>query len=122
MASIWKLGTVDIYVSGDSSEGDVKLAKHTVLDATGTSVYHYFGSGAEERSLQATIFTETNKDALIALRDAGTTVALTSDQGSEGNYKIQGISFRRMPAVKVDVAGVATDATVYTAEISLLKV
>ncbi|MFA5572511.1 MAG: hypothetical protein WDA42_05345 [Candidatus Bathyarchaeia archaeon] len=123
MASIWKIDNIDVYVSGYESEGDVKLSKHTVLNATNSSVLHYFGSGAEEVSLQAIVFTETNRESLESLRNAGTTVTLTSDQGSEGSYKIQSISFSRMESVcRVTVPGIADDATVYNTRISLVKV
>lgn len=121
MASIWKLGTADIYVSEYGAEGDVKLSKHTVLDATGTSVLHYFGSGAEEVSLEALVFTEATKTTLESYRDNGTSVALTSDLGAEGNYKISSMDFTRQNVSKVIVPGIAETATVYRTRINLIK-
>lgn len=121
MASIWSLGGVDIYVSDYSSEGDVKISEHVVLDAESSSVYHYFGSAAEKVSIQGHVFTETDRNSLESKRDGGDTVALVSDQGSEGNYKILSAEFNRLQSCKIVVPGVAEDTTAYRANIRLSK-
>ena len=122
MASLWSVGSVDIYVNDDKSEASVNLAKIEVLDATGSSVLHYFGTGTEERSVSGWMFGESDKGTLEGYRDNGTTVTLTSDQGNEGSFIVKDASFSRYgPVVRVSVPGVSTSATVYKVKVDLLK-
>src|SRR5574341_1933914 len=95
MASIWKLGSIDVYVGQHDSKGDVKLAKITPLASAGTSVLHYFGSGAEEVSIGGWIFSASNKATVEGYRDNGTTISLTSEQGNEGNFKINDLELKK---------------------------
>lgn len=123
MASIWKIGTVDIYVDAHTIEKDVKIAKLTPLDSVGTSTLHFFGSGAEEISVGGKVFSETNVAAIETYANAGTTVALTSEQGNEGNYKIQSFSAKKYgPFVSLSLTGYAEDDTIYDFQMKLLKV
>jgi hypothetical protein len=122
MASIWKIGSVDVYVTGHNESGDIKLAKITPLDSTGSSVLHYFGSGGQEVSVDGWLFSEANKSSLRTYRDNGTTITLTSDQGSEGSYKIQSIEFKKYgPYVKLSLTGYSTTATIYKFQAKLVE-
>lgn len=120
MASIWKIGSVDVYIDGYDTDGDVKLAKLTPLDATSSSELHFFGSGSEEVGLAGHVFTESNKSSLETLRDNGTSFTLTSDQGNEGTFKFTSLKLDRVNAVKVSLAGVSEDATVYRLRASIV--
>lgn len=123
MASIWNLEGVDIYVTGHDEGGDVKLAKLTVLDANNSSTLHFFGSGAEEVSVDGWIFTDANKNAIETFRNAGTTVTLTSDQGNEGDFMIQEFKTKKFgPFVSLQLPGYdPDDTTIYKFSIKLIK-
>ncbi len=121
MDSMWKIGSVDVYVDGYQTEAPKQEAEHIVLDATGSSELHFFGSGTEKVTLEGFVFTETNKSTLEGYRDNNTTLTLTSDQGSEGSFKID-IRFIRYRACKVNVPGVSSTATVYRFQATLKKV
>lgn len=124
MASIWNINGVDVYTTGHDESGDVKLAKITVLDANNTSVLHFFGSGAEEVSIEGWIFTEANKNSVEGFRNTGTTVSLTSDQGSEGNFIIQDFKTKKFgPFVSLQLPGYdPDDTTIYKFSAKLIKV
>lgn len=124
MASIWSLGGTDVYVNKHEMKGDVKLAKLTPLDSTNSSTLHFFGSGAEEVEIAGWIFSEANVSAIETLRNAGTTAALVSDQGSEGNYKILSCDFSKFgPVVKLSLTGYdPDDTTCYKFSAKLIKV
>jgi hypothetical protein len=123
MASIWKLGSVDVYVLGHDESGDTKLAKLTVLDANATSVLHFFGSGAEEVSVDGWIFTDANKNTIEGYRNTGATIVLTSDQGSEGNFVIQDFKTKKFgPFVSLQLPGYdPDDTTIYKFTAKLIK-
>src|SRR5574341_1328600 len=92
--------------SQHDSKGDVKLAKITPLASAGTSVLHYFGSGAEEVSIGGWIFSESNKATVEGYRDNGTTISLTSEQGNEGNFKINDLELKKYgPFVRLSLTG-----------------
>lgn len=124
MASIWRIGGVDIYVTDHQIKGDVKLAKLTPLDSVASSTLHYFGSGAEEVSLKGWLFSEANLTSVESFRNNGTTVALVSDQGSEGNYKIESFDVEKFgPFVRLSLTGYdPEDTTIYTFQAKLIKV
>jgi len=122
MASTWKLGSVDAYTSDYQSEGDVNIAKLTPLDANNSSSVQFFGAGSEAVKITCWIFGETNKGALETYRNAGTSITLTSDQGNEGSFKIMSLSFKRVDAISVNISGITSTATVYKAQVQLVKV
>lgn len=104
MASIWKLGSIDVYVTQHDSKGEVKMAKITPLASNGTSVLHFFGSGSEEVNISGWLFTEANKASIETYRNAGTTITLTSDQGNEGSFKIMDFEVKKFgPFVRLSL-------------------
>lgn len=124
MASLWRIGSVDIYALGHDPSTDIKLAKLTVLDANATSVVHFFGSGAEERSLSGWIFSEANVDAVQVYANAGTTIALTSNRGNEGNFIIQEFQVKEFgPYMTLQLPGHASEGVaIYKFSAKLIKV
>lgn len=126
MASLWSLGGTDIFVTGHSKKADIKLAKLTPLDSSNSSTLHFFGVGAEELTVKGKIFSETNVNALKTAYNAGTTVALVSHRGSEGNYKIKDASFDEFgPFAKLSLTGYADEpdeVSIYNFSIELIKV
>jgi hypothetical protein len=122
LSSIWKLGSVDVYVLKHKESGDVKLAKITPLNYTASSVLHYFGSGAQETTIDGWLFTDAHKATIQGYRDNQTTISLTSDQGNEGNFVIQTFDTDKYgPFVKLSLAGYSTTATIYKFQAKLIK-
>lgn len=122
MASLWKIGSVDVYINSDDESGDPKIAELTPLGSSASSVIHFFGSAAPKVSVKGWVFSEANKLALKVYESAGTTIQLTSDQGNVGNYIIQKISFDRFNTVKLLLAGYAQSDTAYKFQASLIKI
>jgi hypothetical protein len=125
MASLWTLGGTDLYVSAHASKSDIKLAKLTPLDSSNSSTLHFFGSGAKEISIKGLIASDTNKDAIETAYNAGTTVALTSHRGSEGNFKIKEASFNERGFVRLSLPGYPDEpdeVSLYDFQIELIKV
>lgn len=123
MASIWSIGSVDIYVTGRQNQSDVKMAKITVLDADGSSNLHFFGSGAREITVRGWLFSESNKTTLENYAEDNTSVTLTTDSGSAGSFKIQDLKLDQYgPFVKLSVPGYAEDDTIYNVNCKLIKV
>jgi hypothetical protein len=124
MASLWKIEDVDVYVTGHDPAGDVKLAELVTLDSVGTSTVHFFGSGAEKRSVNGWIFSETNVDTIRGYRDNGTTVSLTSNRGDEGDYIIQECNFKEFgPFVRLSLTGYdPTSTSIYQFQAKFIKV
>ena len=122
MASIWKLGGVDIYVNAENDGGEIRIAELIPLDSQGTSILHGFGTGTDTISIGGKVFTETNKNTLRGFKTAQSGVALVSDQGTVGTFIITQWSLKRVDAKKVFIPGVAEDATVYDFDFTLKKV
>lgn len=124
MASIWSIEGIDLYVGGHDEGGDVKLAKLTVLDANNTSTLHFFGSGAEEVSVDGWIFTDANKNSMEGFRNTGATVTLTSDQGNEGDFIMQEFKTKKFgPFVDLQLPGYDPDnTTIYKFSAKLIKI
>lgn len=126
MSSLWKVGTIDIYVLKHTKKADIKLAKLTTLDSSDSSVIHFFGTGAKEISLKGKVFDETNFAAIEAYYNAGTTIAVTSHRGDEGDFIIKDASFDEYgPFVKLSLPGYATDpedVSIYEFSLDLIKV
>lgn len=94
----WSLAGVTIHVDEDSDSNEPVLGEIQVLEATGTTL-HYAGAKSENRSLRFWVEGESNHNALEAAAKADSNVALVSDLGAEGNYRIRKLSMRRQHAV-----------------------
>lgn len=94
----WSLATVTIYPGdeGDAVSVEAKYAIQEVLDATAETI-SWYGAGSERRALRFVLLDDTT--GLSTLKTAVATdanVNLTSDQGSQGNYRIMRLRAARI--------------------------
>lgn len=90
----WTLGGERIYVEEDT--GWVLTPRYgeiDILDSTQT-ILHYAGLPSKKRTITFVVFSGYH-DNIIPLLD-GTSKALVSDQGSEGNVYIKDVSAERL--------------------------
>ena len=112
MASLWKWGSVDIYVEEQNRVRPIKRAELSVLDAT-ASTYHFFGAASRRNRLTCIVIGDANMISMDADAIADTTRTLTSDQGSLGSFKIDGdIEADRIRMAGAFIDGVSYDNTV----------
>jgi hypothetical protein len=95
----WTLAGVTIYVDDDDDDGAEPLyGQIQVLEAT-TTTLHYAGAKSRVRRLRFWIETEGSLNTLRSATEADANVALVSDLGAEGNYRIMKLTSRRRHAV-----------------------
>ena len=96
----WTLGGVQISPqdNGDKRVYGSLYALQNVLDATVTTK-SFYGAESEKRSLDFVLFENSNGgtglSTLATARATDANVALVSDQGAEGNYRILTLSAAR---------------------------
>lgn len=85
---LWSLGGIGIYVDDDTGDGaEAIYGQIQILGAVGTTL-HYAGAKDHIRTIKFHVYTEADWDQLTAAADADANVALVSDQGAQGNYRI----------------------------------
>lgn len=95
----WTLNGVTIHVDDDDDDGaEAIYGQIQVLEAT-TTTLHYAGAKSRVRRLRFWIETEANLNNLRSATEADSSVALVSDQGAEGDYRILKLTSRRRHAV-----------------------
>jgi len=99
----WTLGGVTIHPPDGGFEDDIEglYARQHVLDATSDTVSFYGGGNAMNPMTFALDEDANGGTGLSTLKTAtinGTSVALVSDQGAEGNFKIVSLNARRRMA------------------------
>lgn len=94
----WTLAGVTIYPDDDDQTNEPIYGEIQVLEATDTTL-HYAGAKSEGRSLQFYVETEASRDVLAAAAKADANVALVSDLGAQGNYRLRKFTSRRVHAV-----------------------
>ncbi len=95
---MWTLGGIRIIVQKDDEHPEVRLSEHVVLDGQ-ESIIHNFGYGSDTRTLSAHLLasgTDYRYNTLKAAFQNGTTMALVSDMGAQGNYKIWNLTRTRI--------------------------
>ena len=98
--TLWTLGGYNFVVNGDGGKPEPKVSEHFVLDGT-ESVYHYFGYGSPSRTLTGHLLNNPDdKGNFDGLCEGAIPAALVSDQGSEGDYIVMGITWQRVPDIK----------------------
>ena len=113
MAALWSFGTVQIFVDENDITREVYRAEIKVLDATSATL-HYFGAGSTKHTVQGLVIGDTNKNQLITWAIGDTAQTFTSDQGSQGSFRINGTpKFSRVKFAGANIDG--TDYTVSTA-------
>ncbi len=98
--ALWSLGNTPLIVSGEDLKPDTRLSEHIVLDGE-ESIIHRFGFGSGILSLTAWILGDNGE--YQDLEDAyheQTILALTSDQGSIGNFRIWSLQRKRVLDIK----------------------
>jgi len=89
MSALWKVGTVDVYVTDEDISRELKRAELFTLDST-VSIYHFFGSGSEKRALKGKVIGEANRAAIIAYAIGDTAFTLVTPWSNVANVKING--------------------------------
>jgi hypothetical protein len=95
----WTLAGETIHVDDDSDDDAEPIyGRIQILDATSTTL-HYVGARSANRTLKFWCETEARMNTLRAAANADANVALVSDLGAEGNYRIMKFSPARRHAV-----------------------
>ena len=95
---MWQLAGVTIYVDEDDGTEEPIYGEIQVLEATETTL-HRAGAKSESRSLRFHVETENNLNTLKGKATADENVALISDLGAQGDYRIRKLTYRRIHAV-----------------------
>lgn len=96
----WSLSGVTISPqdNGDKRQYGALYALQNVLDAT-TTTKSFYGAESEKRTLDFILFENSNGgtglSTLATARATDANVALVSDQGAEGNYRILSLTASR---------------------------
>lgn len=94
---LWTLGGVSsLFIDEDSGGQPATIGELHVLDST-KSTKHHSGSTGRTRRLGGTLFdTDGNQlSTLLSYTESDTSRALTSDLGSEGNWKVKNVERER---------------------------
>ena len=95
----WSLDAQAIIVDSDTEDkAEPIYGQIQVLDASGT-ILHFAGSKSRTRTIKFWCETIARWNALLAAAEANSDVALVSDLGGEGNYRIMSLQGERRHAV-----------------------
>jgi len=95
----WSLAGQTLHVDSDSDDqAEPILGQIQILDATSTTL-HYAGAKSYTRTIKFWCETDARWAALLAAAIADSDVALVSDLGAQGNYRILKITGERKHAV-----------------------
>ena len=95
----WSLAGQTVHVDNDSEDDAEPIyGRIQILDAT-TTTLHYAGARSANRTIKFWCETLARIAALRAAANANANVALVSDQGAEGNYRIMSLQGERRHAV-----------------------
>lgn len=94
--ALWSLGSTPLIVSELNKKPDARLSEHIVLDGT-ESIIHRFGYGSGVLSLTAWILGDSGQYATLESGyHSQAIMALTSDQGSIGTFRIWSLDCKRI--------------------------
>lgn len=114
----WTLNSIRLFVQDDSE--DKKQIIVRLQPVSNTTVFHIFGYEKATRKLNAIIVGNTDKNALKALAETGSTYALVSPEGSEGSYYVNSVSTKRLRSICQTLRpDLASDSPVYSVDIEL---
>lgn len=95
----WSLAGVPVHVDDDTEDkAEPIYGQIQVLDAS-TTVLHFAGSKSRTRTIKFWLETIARWNALLAAAEANSDVALVSDLGGEGDYRIMSLQGERRHAV-----------------------
>lgn len=92
MASKWLWNSINLWVSEQDLEREIKRAELFVLDAT-TSVWHYFGAGSRKYPTKGFVIGDTDRASLESDATGNTARTLTTPYGNIASLKINSIKF-----------------------------
>lgn len=90
---MWTFNTIRIYVSGEEIGGKQLIAELNPIG--GGSVYHNFGYENDKLTISGVIVGKGHRDGLLALKNTGNSYELVGDFGSQGDYFVKDIKFKR---------------------------
>lgn len=114
------IGGYTLYVTDDETVDAAIMAELEVINATSTVVQH-FSKPSQRRTLRAYIITQTVFNNIKALSSGSAAVNYTSDQGSQGNYYINGVQGKRQKGQPMGFDGASSTDAVYLATIEMIK-
>ena len=98
----WTLHAITLRVDTDAMEGEAFIAVQEVLDATSETT-DWYGAGSQRRTLGGILDenenSNTGRSTLETDRATDANLALVSDQGAEGNYRIERARYQRVQAL-----------------------
>ena len=94
----WSIDAITIHVDKDSGGREPLYGEHDVLDATST-VLHFFGARSKTRHISGMVQSESSLSSLDTKAKTDADVTLTSDQGSQGTFRITSLQYERRQAL-----------------------
>lgn len=95
----WSLAGQTIHCDSDSDDqAEPIYGQIQILNATST-VLHWAGAKSRTRTIKFWVETDARVSALLTAAETDANVNLTSDQGSQGNYRILSLKPERRHAV-----------------------
>lgn len=95
----WSLAGVPVHVDDDTeNKAEPIYGQIQILDAT-TTTLHYAGAKSRTRTIKFWLETVARWNTLLTAAETDANVALVSDLGAEGNYRIMSLSGNRRHAV-----------------------
>lgn len=117
MSAKWRFGTVDIFVSDEDTNREIKRAEIIALDST-VSSYHFFGAGSRHYSVKGLVIGNTNLAQLETWAINNTVQAFTTPWATETTAKLD----KNVKATALKYGGGTFDGVTYTVETTPLYV
>lgn len=117
MTAKWSFGSVPIYVTEDDPSRDIYRVRLKILDSTIDSL-QFLGAGSRMHSIKGIIVSQADFNQLEIWAYEDTSQTFTSDQGSQGSYKINGA----LKGSRLKFASAMIDGVSYTASDPLYEI
>ena len=118
----WSISGIRIFVTDGNEEVGQIVAKLQPL--SGGTIHQIFGYETAVRKLSCYVVGDTNKNALLALTESGTTHTLNSPEGALGSFIVEKVNLPRVSVVyqSLDLTGALTcESPLYRGDITLLE-
>lgn len=110
MSSKWRWNSIDLWITEQGINREIKRAELFVLDAT-ESVYHFFGTGSRKYPVKGMIIGSAGRSSFESDAIADTSRTLTTPYGDVAGLKIGSVKFSLHK-----YAGGTIDGTSYTVD------
>jgi hypothetical protein len=115
----WTLNGIRIftqdYAGGNNTQNIARLQP-----ISGQTILQTFGYDKEVRKLSGFVVGTTDLNALVALKTTGLTYALTSYEGSEGNWEVRSVNWTRLNIISQTMRpDLPCESPVYMVEVEL---